>query len=356
MRAEVARRAPGLRRVPAHRGEREARGARRPRRPTSGCRPGELAGPAGRAAARSGHARARRRRPWRSSAPAALDVLVATTVIEVGVDVPNATVMVDPRRRPLRHRPAPPAAGPGRAGAPTSRTASWSARRTTPDGEARLEAMVRTTDGFELAEVDLDLRGEGTIMGERQKGRNDLKLASLRRDREWVERRPASVAFELVDADPDLSAHPMLRTRSTSCTRTTTPSSCSRTDHLPFWRPISVPEHPNQAPVRQVRPTRTAPVVASIGPARRSVVRERRPRPRPRCCGRRRGGGRRSGGAGDASRAAGVDDHRIRPSASTPIVPTGTSRRPPGARRRTSPNPGCGGEMRPRRKTVWPTS
>ncbi|GIT46527.1 MAG: hypothetical protein Ct9H300mP12_11120 [Acidimicrobiales bacterium] len=49
--------------------------------------------------------------------------------------------------------------------------------------------MVRTTDGFERAEVDLELRGEGTIMGERQKGRNDLRLASLRRDREWVRRR-----------------------------------------------------------------------------------------------------------------------------------------------------------------------
>ena len=61
--------------------------------------------------------------------------------------------------------------------------------------------MVRTTDGFDLAEVDLDLRGEGTIMGERQKGRNDLKLASLRRDRVWVE-RAREVAFELVDADP----------------------------------------------------------------------------------------------------------------------------------------------------------
>ena len=57
---------------------------------------------------------------------------------------------------------------------------------------------------FELAEVDLDLRGEGTLMGERQKGRNDLKLASLRRDREWVE-KARDVAFELVDADPDLS-------------------------------------------------------------------------------------------------------------------------------------------------------
>ena len=46
--------------------------------------------------------------------------------------------------------------------------------------------MVKSNDGFHLAEVDLDLRGEGTIMGERQKGRNDLRLASLRRDKEWV--------------------------------------------------------------------------------------------------------------------------------------------------------------------------
>ncbi len=66
--------------------------------------------------------------------------------------------------------------------------------------------MVRTTDGFDLAEVDLDLRGEGTIMGERQKGRNDLKLASLRRDRVWVE-RAREVAFELVDSDPGLARH-----------------------------------------------------------------------------------------------------------------------------------------------------
>jgi ATP-dependent DNA helicase RecG len=57
----------------------------------------------------------------------------------------------------------------------------------TAEAEERLRAIVRTTDGFELAEVDLDLRGEGTVMGERQKGRNDLRLASLRRDREWVE-------------------------------------------------------------------------------------------------------------------------------------------------------------------------
>jgi len=69
--------------------------------------------------------------------------------------------------------------------------------------------MVRTQDGFELGEVDLDIRGEGTIMGERQKGRNDLKLASLRRDREWVG-KARDVAFELVDSDPTLEQHPDL--------------------------------------------------------------------------------------------------------------------------------------------------
>jgi ATP-dependent DNA helicase RecG len=79
----------------------------------------------------------------------------------------------------------------------------------TPDGERRLAAMVGTTDGFELAEVDLDIRGEGTIMGQKQKGRNDLKLASLRRDREWVI-TAREVAFEIVDADPDLEDHRLL--------------------------------------------------------------------------------------------------------------------------------------------------
>ena len=138
-----------------------------------------------------------------------IDVLVATTVIEVGVDVPNATVMVilDADRFGIAqlHQLR------GRVGRGSQPSTCWLVGAgSTSDGEARLEAMVRTTDGFELAEVDLDLRGEGTLMGERQKGRNDLKLASLRRDREWVE-RARELAFELVDGDPDLSAHPELR-------------------------------------------------------------------------------------------------------------------------------------------------
>lgn len=114
-----------------------------------------------------------------------IDVLVATTVIEVGVDVPNATVMVilDAGRFGIAqlHQLR------GRVGRGEHASTCWLAgEATTPDGEARIEALVRSTDGFELAEIDLELRGEGTIMGERQKGQNDLRLASLRRDKDMV--------------------------------------------------------------------------------------------------------------------------------------------------------------------------
>jgi ATP-dependent DNA helicase RecG len=137
-----------------------------------------------------------------------LDVLVATTVIEVGVDVPNATVMVilDADRFGIAqlHQLR------GRVGRDQHSSTCWLVgEATTPDGEARLQALVDSTDGFELAEIDLDLRGEGTILGERQKGRNDLKLASLRRDREVV-MAARRVAIELIDADPLLSRSPAL--------------------------------------------------------------------------------------------------------------------------------------------------
>ena len=128
-----------------------------------------------------------------------LDVLVATTVIEVGVDVPEATVIVieDAWRfglaqlHQLRGR-----VGRGSdpsycylLGAPTS-----------DDGQTRLEALVASSDGFALAEVDLDLRGEGTILGARQRGRSDLRLANLRRDEALlVEAR--RVALDLVESN-----------------------------------------------------------------------------------------------------------------------------------------------------------
>ncbi len=137
-----------------------------------------------------------------------IDVLIATTVIEVGVDVPNATVMVvlDADRfgiaqlHQLRGR-----VGRGQAESRCFLVGDPS----TGDGEARIEALEASTDGFALAEVDLDLRGEGTIMGERQKGRNDLRLASLVTDREWVG-VAREVAMEIIDADPELEAHPEL--------------------------------------------------------------------------------------------------------------------------------------------------
>jgi ATP-dependent DNA helicase RecG len=138
-----------------------------------------------------------------------LDVLVATTVIEVGVDVPNATVMVilDADRFGIAqlHQLR------GRVGRGEHTSVCWLVgEAATSEGEARLQALVDSTDGFALAEVDLDLRGEGTILGERQKGRNDLKLASLRRDRDQIV-AARQAAIDLVDADTALDRHGDLR-------------------------------------------------------------------------------------------------------------------------------------------------
>ncbi len=141
-----------------------------------------------------------------------LDVLVATTVIEVGVDVPNATVMVilDADRFGIAqlHQLR------GRVGRGQHASTCWLVTSEVPagapsTGNPRVEALVASTDGFALAEVDLELRGEGTIMNTAQKGRNDLKLASLRRDRELVT-LAREAAFEIVDADPLLHDHPIL--------------------------------------------------------------------------------------------------------------------------------------------------
>ncbi len=137
-----------------------------------------------------------------------LDVLVATTVIEVGVDVPNATVMIveDADRFGIAqlHQLR------GRVGRGSDR--SWCylfGAGSTPESETRLKALEETTDGFLLAEIDLELRGEGTVLGTRQKGHSDLKLASLRRDREVVG-QARELAFELVDADPGLRRNTLL--------------------------------------------------------------------------------------------------------------------------------------------------
>jgi ATP-dependent DNA helicase RecG len=138
-----------------------------------------------------------------------IDVLVSTTVIEVGIDVPNATVMVieDAQRfglsqlHQLRGRV-------GRGKHPG--VCLLLADPTTTEGEERLTAMVGTNDGFRLAEEDLRIRGQGTVFGTRQSGVKDLKLADILADFEMltVARRDA---FALVDSDPVLSGHPDLR-------------------------------------------------------------------------------------------------------------------------------------------------
>lgn len=136
-----------------------------------------------------------------------LDVLVATTVIEVGVDVPNATAMVvlDADRFGIAqlHQLR------GRVGRGEHASSCWLVT-SSDEANPRIDALVGSTDGFELAEIDLELRGEGTLMSSAQKGRSDLRLASLRRDRELIE-QAREVAFRIIDEDPELTNSEVLR-------------------------------------------------------------------------------------------------------------------------------------------------
>ena len=137
-----------------------------------------------------------------------IDVLVATTVIEVGIDIPNATVMVieDADRFGLSqlHQLR------GRVGRGRHRgLCLLIADSATEDGEERLAAMAATTDGFVLAQEDLRIRGQGTVFGARQSGVADLKLADLLRDLDLLT-AARNDAFAIVDRDPGLAEHPEL--------------------------------------------------------------------------------------------------------------------------------------------------
>ncbi len=116
-----------------------------------------------------------------------IDVLVATTVIEVGVDVPNATVMVVEHAE--RFGLAQLHQLRGRVGRGSARSCCIliTGPRVTPLADERLNAMVRTQDGFELAELDLNLRGPGEFFGTRQAGLPDFRVANLLRDRQLLE-------------------------------------------------------------------------------------------------------------------------------------------------------------------------
>ncbi len=134
-----------------------------------------------------------------------IDVLVATTVIEVGVDVPNATTMVIEhaerfglaQMHQLRGR-----VGRGRA---KSCCILMTGGRVSEVAAERLEAMVRTQDGFELAELDLELRGPGEFFGTRQSGLPDFRVASLIRDRAVLEQAKAEARRFVSEPDAEAS-------------------------------------------------------------------------------------------------------------------------------------------------------
>jgi ATP-dependent DNA helicase RecG len=116
-----------------------------------------------------------------------IDVLVATTVIEVGVDVPNATVMVVEHAERFGLAQLHQLRGRVGRGAARSYCVLMTGPRVSPLAEERLNAMVRTQDGFELAELDLTLRGPGEFFGTRQAGLPDFRVANLVRDRQLLE-------------------------------------------------------------------------------------------------------------------------------------------------------------------------
>ncbi len=130
-----------------------------------------------------------------------LDVLVATTVIEVGVDVPNATIMIVQEADRFGLATMHQLRGRVGRGAEQSYCLLVSRPRDelTDSAKERLEALVATTDGFELAEKDLEIRGEGQLLGTRQSGLSDLKFTRLRADRPLLE-RAREAARKLVDA------------------------------------------------------------------------------------------------------------------------------------------------------------
>ena len=116
-----------------------------------------------------------------------IDVLIATTVIEVGVDVPNATVMVIEHAERFGLAQLHQLRGRVGRGAAKSYCILMTGGKLTPNAEERLDAMVRTQDGFELAELDLELRGPGEFFGTRQAGLPDFRVANLLRDRKLLE-------------------------------------------------------------------------------------------------------------------------------------------------------------------------
>lgn len=129
------------------------------------------------------------------------NILVATTVIEVGVDVPNASVMLIESAERFGLSQLHQLRGRVGRGADQSHCILMTGYNLGPEARTRIETMVRTSDGFEIANVDLKLRGPGDLEGTRQSGVLDLKLADIIRD-EGLLRYARNLVIKLLDEDP----------------------------------------------------------------------------------------------------------------------------------------------------------
>lgn len=139
-----------------------------------------------------------------------IQVLVATTVVEVGMDVPRATVVVVEHAERLGLTQLHQIRGRVGRSENQGHCILIHSHHLTDEGKARLQAMMDCTDGFQIAERDLEIRGPGELFGTRQSGLPDLKVAHLLRDAHLLEIAQREV-LRLVEEAPDLSAYPLLR-------------------------------------------------------------------------------------------------------------------------------------------------
>jgi ATP-dependent DNA helicase RecG len=134
-----------------------------------------------------------------------LQILVATTVIEVGVDVANATVMVIEHAERFGLAQLHQLRGRIGRGAAKSYCVLMTGGKVSEDGERRLDAMVRTNDGFQIAELDLELRGPGEFFGTRQAGLPSFQVANLIRDRQLLEAAKLEAGAVLAGPNAEIS-------------------------------------------------------------------------------------------------------------------------------------------------------
>jgi len=134
-----------------------------------------------------------------------IDILVATTVIEVGIDVPNATVMVVEHAERFGLSQLHQLRGRVGRGHQLSRCILLAGGKLSEEAQRRLKVMEGTTDGFRIAEADLELRGPGDFLGTRQAGMPDFRVASILRDAKVLD-EARQEAFALVEQDPRLSS------------------------------------------------------------------------------------------------------------------------------------------------------